>query len=306
MVKNMIIKDRRAGRIGDTSPFTELLDGMQIDGIKFIVKAGTGHRAGIVMRGKGLSSAIIDADPHKTEKPTRKVTSVDDTAEAKFTADVLNKFLAKAHEILNNHELNRKRIADGKLPANYLLVRGAGQYKSLPKFKEKYALSACCIAGGGLYKSIGAFLGMDIIDVPGATAMPDTDIKAKFNMALEKLKDYDFAFVHVKATDTLAHDGNFEGKKEFIEKADEAMKIWFDLPRETLLIVTGDHSTSCEFKDHIAQPIPIMFYGAGVRVDDVTEFNERTCVKGGLGFITGMDIMPEVMNLMGLSHLIGA
>ena len=304
--ENMIIKDRRAGRIADTSPFTELLDGMEIDGIKFIVKAGTGHRAGVVLRGKGLSSAIIDADPHREGKSIIKVVPTDGTPEAKFTAEVLNKFLSKAHEILKNHKLNKDRIAQGKLAANHLLVRGAGQYKAMPKFKEKYGLSACCIAGGGLYKGVGAFLGMEIIDIAGATAMPDTDIKAKFSAALEKLKTYDFVFVHVKATDTLAHDGNFEGKKEFIEKADDAMKLWFDLPKNTLLIVTGDHSTACEFKDHVAEPIPIMFYGASVRVDDVMEFNERACAKGGLGFMTGMDIMPEVMNLLGRAHLIGA
>ena len=32
------------------------------------------------------------------------------------------------------------------------------------EWAEKYGLKACCIAGGGLYKGIGAFLGMDIID----------------------------------------------------------------------------------------------------------------------------------------------
>jgi|GEM_PF-3071333 len=46
--------------------------------------------------------------------------------------------------------------------------------------------------------------------------------------------------------------------------------------------------------------------GEGVRVDQVTEFSERACTRGGLGFITGLDIMPHVQNLLGRLPLIGA
>jgi 2,3-bisphosphoglycerate-independent phosphoglycerate mutase len=258
------------------------------------------------MRGPGLSDAIIDADPHKPDVPLREVTPTDNTPEARKTADVLNTFLDKAHEILEDHPYNKDRVAEGNLPGNYLLVRGAGQYKEVKSFKERYGLSACCVAGGGLYKGVGAFLGMDVLDVPGATALPDTDIEAKFRLAVDSQSRYDFVFVHVKAADSLAEDGNWQGKKEFIEKIDRAVPILDGRTKDTLLVWTADHSTACEMKAHSGDPVPIMYHGGAVRVDQVDAFNERACTRGGLGFMTGLDIMPQVENLLGTLHLVGA
>ncbi|MCG3219759.1 MAG: phosphoglycerate mutase, partial [Candidatus Heimdallarchaeota archaeon] len=47
-----IIKDRRAGRIkAGTDQLADLFSGMEIDGIQVILKAGTEHRAALVLRG---------------------------------------------------------------------------------------------------------------------------------------------------------------------------------------------------------------------------------------------------------------
>ena len=303
---NMVIQDRRAGRIRVVEPLTKALDGLQIDGVTLVVKPGTAHRAGVVMRGKGLSSAVTDADPHEIGQAVRTVEPTDDSPEAKRTAELLNKFIAKSHEILKEQKFNKERENQGKLPGNCLLVRGAGQYRNFPSFKERYGFSACCIAGGGLYKGVGAFLGMEIIEVPGATALPDSDVGAKFKTALKQLDSHDFEFIHVKAADSLGEDGDPEGKKEFIEKCDNAMGVFDGLPKDTLLVVTADHSTPCELKQHSADPVPIMFHGAGVRTDEMASFGERACAKGGMGHIEGKDIMPQIQNLMGRLHLIGA
>ena len=302
----LIITDRRAGRIREVKELTDALDGMEIDGVTFVVKPGTAHRAAVVMRGKGLSNAIIDADPHKGDVPIREVTPIDNTVAAGFTAKVLNKFLKKSYEILRSHPLNVERQRNGDMPANYLLVRGAGKYSKVPGFKERFNFSGCCIAGGGLYKGVASFLGMEVLDVPGATALPDSDIEAKFRTAIKSLASYDFVFVHVKAADSLAEDGNFKGKRDFIEKIDKAAGLFNELSKDVLLIITADHSTPCEQKSHSGDPVPILFRGHGVRVDKVTAFNERACTEGGLGFITGKDVIPQVLNLFGTLHLTGA
>ncbi len=303
---NMVIHDRRAGRILDVAPLTQAIDGLEIDGVTLVVKPGTAHRAGVVLRGKGLSSAVTDSDPHEVGQAVWEVKPTDDSPEAKRTAELLNKFVAKTHEILDKLEFNKERQSRGELPGNFLLVRGAGQYKKFPGFKERFGFTACCVAGGGLYKGIGAFLEMDIIEVPGATALPDSDIEAKFKTALKQLDSHDFVFIHVKAADSLGEDGNPKGKAEFIAKCDKAMALFDNLPKDGLLVVTADHSTPCELKQHSADPVPVMFYGEGVRVDDVTAFGERACAKGGLGHIEGKDIMPQIQNLMGRLHLTGA
>lgn len=300
------IVDRRAGRITDVREFVDAIKDIEIDGVRFIAMPGTAHRVGVIMRGPNLSAAITDPDPHEDGVPVRMPQPRDDSREARFTADVLAKYMAKTHEILDTCDANRVRREQGLLPANYLLMRGAGFYKHVPSFVERYGLRACAIAGGGLYKGLGRYVGMDVVNVPGATALPNTDVAAKFLKVVECLSSYDFVYVHVKATDSLGEDGNWQGKKEFIEKVDNALPILSDLPADCLLVVTGDHSTPCSLGHHSADPVPIMMKGNGARVDNVLAFGERACASGGLGRILGLEVMPEIKNLLGESKLVGA
>lgn len=301
------VLDRRAGRIKDVTVFAQALDGIEIDGVKFIVKPGSGYRAGVVMRGKGLSSQITDADSHNAGDCIHEVVSKDGLEDSKFTAQVLNKFMKKSYEILEGLEENNKREQMGQLKANFLLLRGAGVYPKLPKFTEKWGFNnACCVAGGGLYKGIGAFLGMDILKVEGANAQVDTNIELKMKTAVDALNKYDFVFLHIKPTDSLAEDGNAVGKKDFIEKIDKYVSILNKVDDETLIVITADHSTACELKAHSADPVPVVFHAKGIRSDGLSKFGEREVAKGSLGIIEGKDVMPNILNIMGKLPLIGA
>ncbi len=306
--QGMVI-DRRAGGIKDVSGLVKTLDGFECQGIKFIVRAGTAHRAAVVMRGQGLSTAITDPDAHsKGEKAHRPLPS-DDSPEARFTADVLAAFIDWAHVTLDRSPINRKRRERGQLPANFMLLRGAGRHTNLPSFQEKYGLKACGIAGAGLYKGLAAYAGMALIDVPGATGLENTDVRAKFAAALRCLETFDFVFVHVKAADSLSHDGNYDGKAAFIEKIDSAAELLVNRPDGVLLVVTGDHTTSCTQRNHTADSVPILMHaphGDSLRVDQVSAFGERPCQQGGFGKMLGIDVMPEVMNLLNRSKMIGA
>lgn len=285
---NGIIIDRRAGRIEDTQELIEALKGIKIDGINFDIKASVSHRAGLILRGDNLSSDITTNDPNKTGVLPSKVKP--ETEQAIFTARVLNEYIEKANEILNNLEFNKNR----ELKANYLLVRGAGQFKKIFPFKDKYGLSAACIAGGGLYKGIGKMTGMHVIEVKGATGRADTDLWRKFNEAEFALDNYDFVFLHIKGTDIFSHDGDPEGKKDFIEKIDPLFKRFID--REDLLVVvTADHSTPCFTKEHSRDPVPILIYGNGK--DDVKHFRENEVEKGQLGLFQSKELMNKLLNI---------
>lgn len=291
---DLVITDRRAGRISSTKEFVEELNGMEIDGIKFLIHPGTAHRAALVMRGKGLSSKLSDNDPHKVGEKAMTVKATDGSEEAERTAAVLNKFLGIAHEKFRENPINKKRIAEGKPAANYLLCRGASHMVKVPSFESRHGLKACCIAGAGLYKGIAAVLGMDILEVKGATGLPTTDVKAKFKAAKEKLKEYDFVFVHVKAADNLGEDGNCVGKRDFIEKIDEAAEILLDV-KDAVISITADHSTPCAHKDHSSDPVPLLIWGRGVENDDISEFGERACAKGSIGRIKGIELIPKLL-----------
>ena len=189
-------------------------------------------------------------------------------------------------------KLNDKREKQGKLRGNYLLTRGPGYYKQLKSFKEKYNLDSCCIAGAGLYKGLGSIAGMELINVNGATGLPNTNIKAKFEAAKKALKKYNFVFVHVKPTDIYGENGDCKGKKEFIEKIDSALKVLMDV--NAIIVITADHSTPCSHKDHSGDPVPLLVYGAG-KSDNATKFGEKECRAGSLGAIYGKCLMQTLL-----------
>jgi len=297
--ENLKIIDRRAGRIDETSSLIRAISGQRIEGISFLVKKSFGHRAGLILRGKNLSAKITDADPKEIDKEVKKVVTRDNSKEAKFTAKILNKFLLKSYQILKNHSLNRKRELAGLLPANFLLVRGAGKFKKTTSFYQKYRLKACCIAGGALYKGIAKILGMKLIKVKGATGLLNTNLPAKFKAVKKALRDFNFVFCHIKATDNLAEDGKFKAKKEFIEKIDKNIKILKKL-KDTIIVVTGDHSTCSLLKRHCSEPLPVLIYRKGLKGNGIKKFDEKECKKGSIKQINQLKLMATTLKMAGL------
>jgi 2,3-bisphosphoglycerate-independent phosphoglycerate mutase len=286
--ENLTIIDRRAERIEDTEDLIKSLNKIKIKGVKVIVRKAFGHRIGIIFRGKNLSAKVSSNDPKRVGVKVLKIKG------QKRMVKVVNEFLEKARTILENHPKNKKRIKEGKLTANYILLRGAGKFKKVKSFKEKYGLKAAFIAGGTLYKGIGKYLGMEEIKVKGADGTISTNLKGKFLAAKNAIKDYDFIFLHIKACDNLAEDGKFLEKKEFIEKIDQNLKPILNL-KDVLIVITGDHSTCSLKKSHCNLPNPILIYGA--KKDGCKKFSERECKKGGLGFLNQLEIMENVLSL---------
>ncbi len=291
-VEKGMITDRRAGRIEDISGLIADLNGIKIQGVTFFIRPGIGYRGALVMRG-AVFPQITDVDPHKAGVPPLAAKSM--VPKAKKTASALNAFLEKAHKHMDVHPINKERENRGLPKANYILVRGAGTSPSVPPFQSRWGLRPAAIVAGGLYRGIARLMGMHLVDVPGATGTPTTDLKAKFAAAGEALRTFDFVFLHIKGTDVLGHDGKANEKKQFIERIDRELMV----PPDTLFVATADHSTPCTLKAHSADPVPLLIHGPGVRSDSVREFSERAVAHGGLGRLRGIELMPELLGLMG-------
>ncbi|MEM4707062.1 MAG: 2,3-bisphosphoglycerate-independent phosphoglycerate mutase [Candidatus Anstonellales archaeon] len=294
------IVDRRAGRIEskEAREIAKEVERIRVDGVEVFFKHSTEHRGAVVLRGSGLSAKITDTDPHAIGE-MRRCEPLEKTGEAKKTAEVVNKWTKKVMEILSKNEINKKR----KLPANAILLRGAGAYRKVERFEKKFGMKGACIAGGALYKGVAKYVGMDVIEVKGASGDKNTDLEAKRRAVQSALKKYDFVFLHIKATDSFSHDGNFEGKKQFIEKIDK--EIGFDFETD-VIVVTGDHSTPWSLKRHTGHEVPIVFSGGRVRKDDGKKFDEYSGMKGGLGHIEGKNIVSMIKNYMGKNEIIGS
>jgi 2,3-bisphosphoglycerate-independent phosphoglycerate mutase len=305
-----VVVDRRAGRISDTDELVKAVnEGIDLSdsGVEFIFRRGSGHRGALVFRGEGLSDKITDTDPKKIGEKVKICKPLIDDENAKRTAEIINYFMEKAHEILDKHPLNEERAKKGLLKANVLLLRGVGVVPHIPPFEERYGMKLAVIAGTTLIKGIGRILGGDVIEVEGATGNKQTNLKGKVDATLKALESHDFVLLHIKATDELGHDGDFEGKKEFIEKIDKHLEPLLSLDfSKVCLVVTADHSTPVMVKDHTGDPVPITIVHEGVRVDDVKEFSELTAYKGGLCRIRGLDLMNIVMDLIDKAKKFGA
>ena len=302
---NLIIIDRRAGRINDTQELVNLFSYVNIDGVKIIIKKGTGHRVAVVLRGEDLDGKVSDTDPHVENMKVLESESLLNSKSGAKTASIINKFVRLSYKTLKDHAINIKRAENKLPPANIILLRGAGKLPSMPTFAQKYRLKAACIAGAGLYRGIAQILGMEVINVPGATGQLDTDLEAKIKTALAWLNKYDFMFVHIKGADILAEDGNYVGKKQFIEKIDKSFAPLVD-KEDILIVITADHSTSSQLRMHTADPVPLLIAGKNLHTDSVESFGEREAAGGKLGHIKGKHLMPMILDFIGKAPLYGA
>ena len=132
------ILDRRAGRPENNEVFVKAINGLKINNVTFFVVPGVSHRAAVVMRGKNLSSEVSDSDPHREGLLPLTVKPLNKNKSATLTGNALNKFLEKSRDILSKLPENAQRIKEGKPPANCVLVRGAGIFKKIPLFSERY------------------------------------------------------------------------------------------------------------------------------------------------------------------------
>jgi 2,3-bisphosphoglycerate-independent phosphoglycerate mutase len=311
--ENLVVLDRRAGRIAneDAAKLAESLQKIRLEkpSVKFLFKDTIQHRAALVIRGRPkLSTAVSDSDPEKVGVKVLEIKPLDGSPEARLTAKILNELMHKFYEVLKGHTLNKKRARRELPQANIILCRGAGTIPNIKTLPELYGINAVCIAATSLIRGVCKVAGMKLVDVKGATGTPQTNFVAKAKSTVQTLKTCDFVLLHVKATDVASHDGNIKQKVELIEKIDHMIGYVLnniDLD-STYLAVTADHTTSSITQNHEGDPVPLAITGPYVRRDDVEEFNERSCAKGGLNRIRGMDLMPILMSLLGKTKKFGA
>ncbi|MGQ9543972.1 MAG: alkaline phosphatase family protein [Candidatus Bathyarchaeia archaeon] len=320
--ENRII-DRRVGRNLTTSEAEELSrtinEEVTLETVpsSFEFKSTIGHRAVLVIRtvrvGR-LSGNITNTDPAYTRiaglgsaEPEPEVNlklsqPIDETYEAKISAELLNEFTRKTRILLENHPVNLKRQSEGKLKANIILSRDAGN--ELPKLyniNKKYNLKFASLVEMPVERGISILAGMAMIEAP-----PTGDLKLDSRLKAEKISRnigyYDCFYIHLKGPDEPAHDGDFKSKKEAIETIDSEFfgKILPNLNlHETLICVTADHSTPCKLKRHSADPVPLLVSGGRVKPDGLVGFSERECAKGSLGVISeGSKLMPMLISML--------
>ena len=317
------IIDRRVARSLTTEEATELSKAAN-DQIKlesypatFEFRNTLGHRAVLLIKSnaKPLSSNITNSDPAyiivngigvakpNVEMVLKTCKATDKTEAAKVSAGLVNEFIEKTHKLWENHPINLKRAAEGKLKANIVLTRDAGHL--LPRFfniNERYHVNFAALADMQAERGIAKLAGMDSMLLPPPSGNLQKDCEVRVKALLDELPKHDCFYIHLKGPDEPGHDGNFTLKTQIISAIDK----YFFGPllkrislKDNLICVTADHATPCELKVHSDTPVPLLISGDKMGGDKATKFSERECAKGSLGTLDrGCELMPKLMDLL--------
>ncbi|HEY90956.1 MAG TPA: 2,3-bisphosphoglycerate-independent phosphoglycerate mutase [Dehalococcoidia bacterium] len=271
-----LITDRRAGRIstGKCIELSQLLDGLTIEDVNVIVRPVREHRFIAVFRGEGLVPRVTESDPQQVGFAPLPVRA--ESPDAEKMALIANEFVTRAGEILAAHR-----------PANMVLLRGFSQRPQFDTMTGIYKLKPAAIAAYPMYRGLARLVGMDVLET-------GTTIEDEFETLKSNYADYDFFFLHVKASDSAGEDGDFDRKVSVIQDVDSALRGLIEL-RPDVIVVTGDHSTPAVLKAHSWHPVPVLLSSPSCRPDSITEFSETACVTGGLGRFSATHIMPLAM-----------
>lgn len=295
-----LLKNHSAGHIS-TPEAAELIRSLdsKLGNDIFSFYPGVSYRH--LLKMKGGDKRLRCTPPHDIpEKPFRAHLIQPDDEEARPTAEALNRLIFASREILADHPVNKKRIVEGKSPANSIWPWSPGFRPKMKPFNEMFPIkSGAVISAVDLIRGIGVYAGLEVIMVEGATGLYDTNYEGKAEAALRALKEKDFVYLHIEASDEAGHEGDAPLKVKTIEYLDarivktiyEEILQW-DEP--VTIAILPDHPTPCAIRTHTREPIPFLIYHRDIEPDSVQVYDEFAAKEGSYGLLYGDQFMKAV------------
>ena len=214
----------------------------------------------------------------------------------------LYEIMKKSYDLLKEHPVNKKRIAEGKRPANSAWFWGEGTKPQLANFSEKTGLKGSMISAVDLLKGIAICADMTSVDVDGATGYIDTNFEGKCKAAIDEFKrGQDFVYVHVEAPDECGHRAEAENKVKAIELIDEKiLKPVVEFLKgydDFAVLICPDHPTPINIQTHTSDPVPYVIYDSKNEQDSgVKSVNEDTAKATGNYIEKGYTMMDYFLS----------
>jgi 2,3-bisphosphoglycerate-independent phosphoglycerate mutase len=300
-MENGKIKNHSAGHISNEEAY-ELIrfldEKLGSDTVKFFPGVSYRH----LLKIKGGNKQLICTPPHDVPgTPFKDVMVKANTPEAEATAKLLNDLILRSQELLENHPVNVKRKQEGKDPANSIWPWSPGYKPEMKTLMELYGLkSGAVISAVDLIKGIGVYAGLRPIEVKGATGLYDTNYEGKAQAAIDALKENDFVYLHVEASDEAGHEGDVNLKLKTVEYLEnrivkpifEEVSKW-DKP--VVIALLPDHPTPCCVKTHTTDPVPFVIYKPGAKPDSVQKYDEFSAKEGSYGLLKGDEFIKVLL-----------
>lgn len=300
-IENGIIKNHSAGHISNEEA-AELIDFLNEqladDNVRFYQGVSYRH----LLKVKHGDKRIHCTPPHDVPgTPFRDVLIRPEAAEAQATADLLNGLILRSQELLENHPVNIKRKAEGKDAANSIWPWSPGYRPRMQTLMERFGIdSGVVISAVDLIRGIGVYAGLKPILVEGATGLWNTNYEGKVAAAIAALKDNDFVFLHIEASDEAGHEGDYNLKIKTIENLDSRvckpiLEAVQQMNEPIAIAVLPDHPTPCRIRTHTGEPVPFLIYRPGDHADSVERFSEHSAQQGSYGLLEGEQFINEFL-----------
>ncbi|MBF0493722.1 MAG: cofactor-independent phosphoglycerate mutase [Candidatus Omnitrophica bacterium] len=208
--------------------------------------------------------------------------------------------MMQSAKILGGNDVNKVRVDLNENPANMIWLWGQGKKPNMPKFEEAYGVTGAIISAVDLLKGLGRILGLDVINVPGATGYYDTNYEGKADAAIEALREKDLVYVHVEAPDEAGHNGDIRAKITAIENFDKkivgrVLEAFKDRTDYRILVIP-DHPTPISKRTHTSDVVPFTLAGNGINPDEVTVFTETSAKAGSIEIKHGHELMRRFIS----------
>lgn len=192
---------------------------------------------------------------------------------------------ARARALLAGHPVNAARRAKGEPPVSDIWLWGQGRPVPFEPFAARFGPRGAVITGVDILRGFARLLGMESIEVPGATGYIDTNFAGKGEAAVKALDRLDLIVAHVEAADEAAHMGRPDEKVKALERIDELvvgplLRRLEAEPRWRILVAV-DHPTPCTTRGHSAEPPLFAYAGTGVAAAGHAPFTEAAAARGG-------------------------
>ncbi len=260
---------------------------------------GVSYRHLLVLRGWG-STEVECAPPHDhVGERLADLMPSPRAPGAEATAARLVELHRLAEPILEAHPVNRARRGAGSDPASAIWPWSPGRRPAMRTLEERFGVRGAVISAVDLVLGLGRYAGMDLLHVPGATGLHDTNYEGKARACLDALADHDLVYVHVEATDEAGHARDLELKIKCIEYLDGRLvrPILEGLERrgiEAAIAVLPDHPTPVATGQHGRDPVPVAILRPGETPDAAESFDEEQAARGSLGMLTGAEFMRRM------------
>lgn len=274
---------------------------------KFDIKLSS-HQEGIIIFRGNFSDEISSnktsyiKGKKKEITNTVKIVPTDKTKAAATTAQLMNEFLSKAHEVLVKHSVNFERIQKGLVPANYILIESPSIEQGKLKNHKKWMSITSSPAETGF--SLSSNMKTLSFSYPKQKTMDayqniHDGIKKICKVSIKSIKkncnNYEYIYIHIKGTSFPGYDNKPTERKLMLETIDKTLFKFlrkFCPQRGIGVCVTSNVSIPCKLKSNSEKPVPVLLYNGQIpRENHFSEFTSRT---GKLGKILGNDFLNKI------------